>query len=105
MCTEQNSHTKDVEFEAFCEEVVYILPLETHRQESINKSRDYLQIKIYHLEYAKTKFKKLAQLEQIQLAITELTEIQNSTTKQNFVISFNTFRFNLPSLMYLIIFK
>ena len=62
-----SSTTQD--FDTFLEEIVDILPLQTHNQASINKSRDYLQTKIYHLEYAKTKFKKLAQLEQIQLAI------------------------------------
>ena len=71
------SDSNGFEFEAFIEEVDDILPLSTQNPQSLQKSKNYLELKIQDLEYGKRRFSRYDQVHQINLLVEELRQIKN----------------------------
>lgn len=69
-------HVND--FEVFIEEVADILPLNTHNESSLQKSKNYLDRKIEALQRGKERFRQMYQIEQINMLMDEIRQIRNA---------------------------
>ena len=81
------SDSHGFEFEAFIEEVSDILTLSTQNPQSLQKSKNYLELKIPDLEYGKQRFSRYDQVHQINLLVDELRQIKNQLKIKKEVIS------------------